>query len=102
MAFVHTVVMSQEELRAEYDAERLAKVRAENATREALAASMAGHRIVKAQWTSTEDNWPQGEEVFTVWLDDGRVIRIDGWGYDAYGTTIEDVTAAHDDGKADG
>jgi len=33
-----------------------------------------------------------GHETLDIVLDDGREIRVEGWGHDAWGITVSDVT----------
>ena len=54
-----------------------------------LVRSMIGHTIVNAEWFVAIEDWSQGEERALLTLDDGRVIRFGGWGYDAWGATVD-------------
>ena len=58
-----------------------------------LLESMVRHTIV---WVNAYDASPTREwanhETFELTLDDGRVIEFSGWGYDASGGTVRDVT----------
>lgn len=55
----------------------------------ALVHSLVGHSIVAAEWLDDhpDDEWTDHEYALLT-LDDGRVIRFGGWGYDAMGATV--------------
>lgn len=61
----------------------------------ALVQSLVGRTITAAKWddpaAGDEFEWTE-HEVAELTLDDGRVIRFGGWGYDAWGATVDDVT----------
>jgi len=59
-----------------------------------VAASLVGETIVGVIFgrSSPDSSWPQGDPDITLFLSDGRRIRLSGWGYDACGLNIEDET----------
>jgi hypothetical protein len=60
----------------------------------ALVKSLIGRTIVAATWRDANPNheWSNHEEAL-LQFDDGRIIRFGGWGYDAYGATVTEVSA---------
>ena len=56
----------------------------------ALVQSLVGRTITHAVWEDAAPNesWT-GHEYCRIWLDDGRIIEFGGWGYDAWGATVE-------------
>ena len=56
----------------------------------ALVESLVGRTITAAVWcdASPDDDW-SGHEEATLTLDDGRMVRFSGWGYDAWGAIVE-------------
>lgn len=61
-----------------------------------LVASLVGRTIVKAEWfdASPSEQWAEHDTAH-LWLDDGRVIEFGGWGHDAWGAAVADVTAQY-------
>lgn len=59
-----------------------------------LAQSLVGRTITRVLWVdeSHGQDWT-GHEVARIWLDDGRVIEFGGWGYDAWGATMNEIRA---------
>ena len=57
--------------------------------------SLVGRRIEQADWH--EDLNPStagyGDTFVVLHLDDGRHIRIEGWGHDWWGTNVSEVEA---------
>ncbi len=57
---------------------------------QALIASLIGHTIAAAEWCNDSPDMAWDEKEYAlITLDDGRTIRFGGWGYDAWGATIE-------------
>ncbi len=54
----------------------------------ALVASLVGRTVMSAQYLKNPGQWEDVEFVL-VELDDGRVVRFGGYGYDASGVTVE-------------
>ncbi len=61
----------------------------------ALANSLVGHRIERVCWydANPDIEWTGHEECLLL-LDDGRVIRFEGIGYDSWAATISETTVA--------
>lgn len=57
-----------------------------------LAESLVGRTITRALWFDNDpDHDYTGHEEAWLWLDDGRVISFGGYGYDAWGATIDEI-----------
>lgn len=53
--------------------------------------SLVGHRIERAEcWTDPKADWDE-HNYYRLHLDDGRVVELHGWGYDAWGANAEEV-----------
>ncbi len=67
----------------------------------ALVESLAGLTIVSATWGdhSPNEDWTD-HEYAELTLSDGRVIEFGGWGHDAWGATVFDVTPKVDTDSA--
>lgn len=58
----------------------------------ALVQSLVGRTITRAhRWNDDESGMGGG---VVLWLDDGRLIEIDGWGHDWWGADVSEITAA--------
>jgi hypothetical protein len=55
-----------------------------------LVGSLVGRTITRAEWRDVDADrgWTEHEYAL-LWLDDGRVVRFGGWGYDAWGATVK-------------
>ncbi len=60
-------------------------------SQEDLVKSLEGRTIMMATWYGSDSEWPEGEEVAVLLLDDGRLIEFGAYGYDAWGATIREV-----------
>ena len=58
-----------------------------------IMASLVGRTITRAEWIEPKPGtqWPQGDEVGLLYLDDGRVIEFGAWGHDSWGATVEET-----------
>lgn len=68
-----------------------------NPKEEAIAATLVGRTIVEAVFVDIDPGhtWEEHEVLFLK-LDDGRVVRCGGYGYDAWGATLDLIDAMPD------
>ena len=48
---------------------------------------LRGRTITHVMFEQNPNEWQQGNDL-VLKLDDGKVVVISGWGYDAYGTSV--------------